>query len=60
MVCFLWYAFDRMIIVTFLVNKTLDQTAKVLINLPMFVGAFTACILDNTVPGKIKIILTKK
>ncbi|KAI1719627.1 permease family domain-containing protein [Ditylenchus destructor] len=30
---------------------TLDQIIKVLMNLPMFVGAFTACILDNTVPG---------
>uniref|UniRef100_A0A915D1A0 Solute carrier family 23 member 1 n=1 Tax=Ditylenchus dipsaci TaxID=166011 RepID=A0A915D1A0_9BILA len=32
-------------------NQTIDQIVKVLMNLPMFVGAATACILDNTVPG---------
>ncbi|KAH7698418.1 xanthine/uracil permease, partial [Aphelenchoides avenae] len=30
---------------------TIDQIVKVLMNLPMFVGAFTACFLDNTVGG---------
>ncbi|KAI6213178.1 hypothetical protein M3Y94_00119700 [Aphelenchoides besseyi] len=28
-----------------------DQILHVLMSMPMFVGAFTACILDNTVPG---------
>uniref|UniRef100_A0A915D1G6 Uncharacterized protein n=1 Tax=Ditylenchus dipsaci TaxID=166011 RepID=A0A915D1G6_9BILA len=32
-------------------SDTLDQVIKVLMNLPMFVGAFTACILDNSVGG---------
>uniref|UniRef100_A0A1I7YL57 Sulfate_transp domain-containing protein n=1 Tax=Steinernema glaseri TaxID=37863 RepID=A0A1I7YL57_9BILA len=31
--------------------ETLDAVLKVLLTLPMFVGAFTACVLDNTVPG---------
>ena len=30
---------------------TLDQVIRVLMNLPMFVGAATACLLDNTVGG---------
>ncbi|VDK45351.1 unnamed protein product [Anisakis simplex] len=32
-------------------NATLDQVLLVLLTLPMFVGAFVACILDNTVTG---------
>ncbi|KAL3104831.1 hypothetical protein niasHT_024030 [Heterodera trifolii] len=32
-------------------NSTVDQVLKVLLNLPMFVGAFTACVLDNSVGG---------
>ncbi|TKR60409.1 hypothetical protein L596_027662 [Steinernema carpocapsae] len=31
--------------------ETIDQVLTVLLTLPMFVGAFTACVLDNTVPG---------
>ncbi|VDD93389.1 unnamed protein product [Enterobius vermicularis] len=31
--------------------ETLDQVLHVLFTLPMFVGALTACILDNTVQG---------
>ncbi|VDN58878.1 unnamed protein product [Dracunculus medinensis] len=31
--------------------EILDQVFKVLLTLPMFVGATIACILDNTVPG---------
>ncbi|MFH4975996.1 hypothetical protein AB6A40_002705 [Gnathostoma spinigerum] len=30
---------------------TIDQVLRVLLTLPMFVGASFACILDNTVPG---------
>uniref|UniRef100_A0A183C233 Solute carrier family 23 member 2 n=1 Tax=Globodera pallida TaxID=36090 RepID=A0A183C233_GLOPA len=30
---------------------TLDQVLKVLLNLPMFVGAFAACVMDNSVGG---------
>uniref|UniRef100_A0A914RB54 Uncharacterized protein n=1 Tax=Parascaris equorum TaxID=6256 RepID=A0A914RB54_PAREQ len=30
-------------------NETLDQVLLVLLTLPMFVGAFVACVLDNTV-----------
>ncbi|CAD5232163.1 unnamed protein product [Bursaphelenchus xylophilus] len=29
----------------------LDEVLMVLLNMPMFVGAATACVLDNTVPG---------
>ena len=29
-----------------------DQVMRVLMTMPMFVGAATACILDNTVPGE--------
>ncbi|VDM25653.1 unnamed protein product [Toxocara canis] len=32
-------------------NATLDQVLLVLLTLPMFVGAFVACVLDNTVTG---------
>ncbi|KAI1728588.1 permease family domain-containing protein [Ditylenchus destructor] len=32
-------------------SDTLDEIIRVLMSLPMFVGAFTACILDNTVSG---------
>ena len=31
--------------------NTLDQALQVILTLEMFVGAFIACILDNTVPG---------
>ena len=32
--------------------EVLDQALAVLLKLEMFVGAFVACVLDNTVPGK--------